>query len=70
MYVTPEAVTAELKRRGPRAWNNLLDLVLADIWHRTCAYRTTHGLPLPPDHLRPRLADPRTTTQTEGEIRE
>jgi hypothetical protein len=52
-------VTTWRDHRGPAAWPQVCDLVLADIWERMCEHRTTTGQPLPPDHLRPTLA---TTT--------
>lgn len=58
MYSTPESVDRRLERGGDISWSDLQDLVLARLWHATCAHRRATGQPLPPDHLRPKLADP------------
>lgn len=60
--MTPEHVTARLRRRGPIEWSELSQLVLADIWNRMTVYRSANGIPMPPDHLRPALAEPALPT--------
>lgn len=64
--MTPEQITDRLARRGATPIGEIAELCLARLWYRVCAYRTTHGLPLPPDHLRPALADP-TPQRSKGD---
>lgn len=66
--MTPDEIQARVDRRGPLPWRDACDLVLADLWRRTCEHRTARGLPMPPEHLRPRLAEP-NTHQSKGDER-
>lgn len=56
--MTHAEIRSRLKRgRGPISWGELSDLILADLWYRTLAYRSARGIPMPPGELRPRLVD-------------
>ena len=56
--MTHDEIRSHLKRQGgPISWGELSDLVLADLWYRTLAYRSARGIPMLPAELRPRLVD-------------
>lgn len=57
--MTHDEIQARLNRRDgdPISWGELSDLMLADLWYRMLAYRTSKGIPMPPANLRPRLVD-------------
>lgn len=56
--MTHTEVLQRLERRGEWDISELLDLTIADLWYRMCAFRARTGKPMPADDLRPRLADP------------